>query len=277
MESFGRLRSKLDFSRPFMRQPVGVQLPALRNALSRLWPSRFPRVQYTRFNACAAALLVSLFICPTTALAEPADVLSVARKAIEKLDATNLDDDWYFTMELVEDDETQVIQSNPRAGKYEKRALITVNGKAADSERQATFRESEVSRIDALEPDTSGYSYLINAASLQLIHSGDGVAELSFQPRVQAMESAQDQLRGQLVLNLQTQQIEEIEITNTQKLSPAFSVTVDTYRLALTFQPEQGEVLLAALDSQATGTAGFLKSFDKVVYVTFRDYQPASP
>jgi hypothetical protein len=83
-------------------------------------------------------------------------------------------------------------------------------------------------------------------------------------------------MQGTLLLNTLTQQIEQIEIYNTEKLSPAFSVTVDTFRLALAFQQEQGEILLHKLESHAVGKAGFLKSFNSLVAVAFSDYRRAA-
>ena len=91
------------------------------------------------------------------------------------------------------------------------------------------------------------------------------------------MEDSRENLRGTLLLNTGTGQIEKLEIHNTEELSPAFSVTVDTYRLALSFQPEQGENLLQKLESRAVGKAGFIKSFDSQVEVTFSDYRRARP
>ena len=70
-------------------------------------------------------------------------------------------------------------------------------------------------------------------------------------------------------------QKEGIGSSNLGKLSPAFSVTVDTYRLVLKFQQEQGENLLQKLESRAVGKAGFMKSFDVLVAATFSDYKRA--
>lgn len=72
---------------------------------------------------------------------------------------------------------------------------------------------------------------MVEAQTLVLIEQRNGYAKLAFVPRIKAMEKSRDQIRGALLLNTQTQQIEEIEINNTGKLSPAFSVTVDNYRL----------------------------------------------
>ncbi len=224
-------------------------------------------------------IVMSPFLCwQTDVVGEAPDTtLVVAEAALAKLDATNLDDDWYFTMDLVEEDELRVIHSDPHRDNYEKRQLVTVNGAVADSQRQKEFRQTEVKRIDELDPDAAGYRYMVNVQTLQLIEQGDGYAKLSFVPRIKAMEKSRDQVRGTVLLNMETKQVEEIEIHNTDKLSPAFSVTVDTYRLVLKFQQEQGENLLKKLESRAVGKAGFLKGFDALVVATFSDYKRAEP
>jgi hypothetical protein len=178
-------------------------------------------------------------------------------------------------MELVEEGELRIIRSDPHRDKYEKRQLLIVDGVAPDNDRQRKFRESEVKRIDELDPDASGYRYLVDTQTLALIEQRNGYAKLAFVPRIKAMEKSRDQVRGALLLNTQTQQIEEIEISNTGKLSPAFSVTVDIYRLLLKFQQEQGENLLQKLESRAVGKAGFMKSFDVLVAATFSGYKRA--
>lgn len=228
------------------------------------------------YKATLYSLIFLLLFWRSDAFSEtPDSILEVAEAALAKLDATNLDDDWHFAMELVEEDELRIIRSDPHRDKYEKRQLLIVDGVAPDNDRQRKFRESEVKRIDELDPDASGYRYLVDTQTLALIEQRNGYAKLAFVPRIKAMEESRDQIRGALLLNTQTQQIEEIEISNTGKLSPAFSVTVDTYRLVLKFQQEQGENLLQKLESRAVGKAGFMKSFDVLVAATFSDYKRA--
>lgn len=206
-----------------------------------------------------------------------AELTPAVAAALESLDAANLDDDWYFTMTVKEEDELQIVQSDPHREPYEKRQLLTVNGIAPDEERQEAFRDKEVERIDAEDPDASGYAYMVDTRTLELVDSGAGYTTLSFVPRIKALEESRDKMRGTVLLNTDSQQIEQIEIINTQPLSPAFSVTVDTYRLTLQFKQEQGANLLNTLESCAMGTAAFVKSFDALVVVSFSDYQRAAP
>ncbi len=221
-------------------------------------------------------LMSPVLLWQTNSFGQTADpTLDAAEEALAKLDATDIDEDWYFSMELVEDDELRIIRSDPHRDTYERRQLLTVNGVAPDNQRQKEFRETEVKRIDGLDPEAAGYRYMVDAKTLQLIEQSDGHARLSFEPRIKAMEKVRDQMRGTVLLNTETRQVEEIEIHNNGKLSPAFSVTVDTYRLLLKFQEEQGQNLLKKLESRAVGKAGFLKDFDALVVVTFSDYKRA--
>jgi hypothetical protein len=220
---------------------------------------------------------VSLLTCSPIIVAEQPEPLAIARKAIESLDATTLDDDWHFTLKIVEEDEEQIVRSNPSGGKYEKRELISVNGVVPGQQRQEKFRESEVKRVDELDPESSGYRYLVDATTLSLVQASGNQLEFSFRPKIKAMEDVRDQLQGSVWLNLETGQIEIIEIFNLEKLSPAFSVTVDSYKMTLRFQLEQGENLLKELESRVIGNVGFLKNFERVTHVSFSDYQRAMP
>jgi len=223
------------------------------------------------------AVFFFLLLEQTVAFADAPDPTSLAevQAALEKLDVTNVDEDWYFTMEVVEGEELLIIKSDPSRATYDQRQLLSVNGAAPDDDRLEEFREAEEKRVDDIDPETTGYVYMVDTETLEVIAKTDGYLELSFVPRVKAMEDSRDSLRGTLRLNTQTGQIETLDILNTEKLSPAFSVTVDTYRLALSFQLEQGENLLQKLESHAVGKAGFLKSFDSQVEVTFSDYRRA--
>ena len=211
------------------------------------------------------------------ALAGTSDWAPIVNAALENLDATNLDEDWYFTMEVLEEDELQIIHSDPRRDTYEKRQLLTVDGIAADSQRLAEFHDKEVKRINGLDPDALGYGYMVDRETLDLIKVSDGHTLFSFVPRVKMLENSRNQLRGTLLLDSATQQITEIEIINTARLSPAFSVTLDTFRLGLSFNEEQGENLLRKLESHTVGKMGFLKSFDALVIVNFSEYTRAQP
>ena len=211
------------------------------------------------------------------ALAGTSDWAPIVKAALEKLDATNLDEEWHFTLEVLEEDELQIIHSDPRRDIYERRQLLTVDGVAPDSQRLDEFHDKEVKRINDIDPDALGYGYMVDMETLDLIEANDGHTMFSFVPRVKMLENSRDQLRGTLRLDSATQQITEIEIINTARLSPAFSVTLDTFRLGLSFEEEQGENLLRKLESHTVGKMGFFKSFDALVIFNFSEYTRAQP
>jgi hypothetical protein len=205
------------------------------------------------------------------------DWMPKIKAALDKLDATNLDEDWHFKMEVLEEDKLQIIRSDPRRDTYEKRQLLSVNGIAPDSQQLDKFYDAEVKRIDDIDPEASDYRYMVDTETIDLLEVTDMYTVFSFVPRLKMLENSREQLSGTLRLNSATQQIEEIEIINTGELSPAFSVTLDTFRLGLSFDAEQGENLLQKLESHTVGRMGFLKSFDALVIVDFSDYARAQP
>ena len=227
---------------------------------------------------CVAVITVCCcLLWQGNSVAQTSDWAPIVKAALKNLDATNLDEDWYFTMTVVEKGELQIIRSDPRRGTYEKRQLLTVDGIAPDSQRLNEFHDKEVKRITDIDPDARGYGYMVDTQTLELIEASDGYAVFSFAPRVKMLEDSRDQLRGTLLLDSTTQRIDKIEIINTDKLSPAFSVTLDTFRLELFFAQEQGENLLQKLESHTAGKMGFLKSFDALVIVDFSEYTRAEP
>lgn len=225
----------------------------------------------------AVCLLQTHATAASTDSPSDTELLATVAAALKNLDATNLSEDWYFTMAVVEGDGHQIIHSDPHRDKYQKRQLISVNGVAPDEGRLANFRDKEVERIDAEDPDAAGYEYMVDVQTLQLLETGDGYARFAFLPRIKALENSRDKIRGALLLNTTSRQIDQIEIMNTAQLSPAFSVTVDTFRLTLQFQQEQGEQVLNKLESDTAGTAALVKSFSVQVATSFSDYKRAAP
>ena len=192
---------------------------------------------------------------------------------MQTLDATDLDEDWYFTMDVVDGDELQQIESDPTRPPYERRELLTVNGKTPDADRLAQFADAEKKRIDDQRDAPGGYAHLVDIVTLEPLEAPAGDEIYAFVPQVQKLEKAREHLRGKLFMDAQSGWIRQLEMYNTETLSPAFSVSVDTYRLKLDFGEVQGENLLQSVQSHAIGKAGFLKSFDSKVHIRFSDFR----
>lgn len=226
-------------------------------------------------QALTLATLALLPMWPSYGAQTPSDSVPIIIAALQNLDDNDLDENWYFTLSLVQEKEKQIISSDPMKAKYERRQLLQVNGKVPDQNRLNKFRKEEIKRIDDIDPDTRGYSHLVDSRTLQFISQNEEVSEFSFRPRIKAMDGAEDKMRGTLLFNSNTNSIEKIEVRNTQELSPAFSVTVERYRLSFLFHAAQGTRLLRTMESHAVGKMGFLKRFDQLVVVNFSDFSRA--
>ena len=221
----------------------------------------------------ALALMLSLTQWTQPTCAEAASAHPRVEAALQSLDATDLDEDWYFAMEVVDGDELQQIESDPTRPPYERRELLTVNGEAPDADRLAQFADAEKKRIDDQRDAPRGYVHMVDIATLEPLAAPAGDEIYAFIPKVQKLEKAREHLRGQLLMDAQSGRIRQLEIYNSETLSPAFSVSVDTFRLKLDFGEVQGENLLRSLQSHAIGKAGFLKSFDSKVQIRFSDFR----
>jgi len=214
-------------------------------------------------------LLVSL---PVAGAGENHDAVVAA---LEQLDAAQQDENWHFAMRVSEDGEERVIRHDPLEEPYQQRTLVSVDGEPPEEDDLDEFREQEEKRVDERDPQAS-YSFLVDPESLARGVDENGRAQYTFSPRIRAMDDARDKLRGSLLLDTASGQIDRITVFNVESLSPAFSVTLEQYRLIFLFRDVQGARLLERMESHATGRAGFLKRFDSRVVVDFSDYRKAA-
>ena len=218
-------------------------------------------------------LMLSLSHWAQPACGQTSSAHARVEAALQALDATDLDEDWYFAMEVVDGDELQQIESDPTRPPYERRTLLTVNGEAPDADRLAQFADAEKKRIDDQRDGPRGYVPMVDIATLELLAAPAGDEIYAFVPQVQKLEEDRDHLRGELLMDAQSGWIRQLQIYNTETLSPAFSVSVDTFRLTLDFNEVHGENLIQSLQSHTVGKAGFLKSFDSKVHIRFSDFR----
>ena len=118
------------------------------------------------------------------------------------------------------------------------------------------------------------YLFLVDVDTLQLLSREEELVRYRFQPRLAEFEEAAESMQGELAYDEAAGIIQSIEIQNVEPLSPAFSVTVDSYRLSFLFGADEDPRLLRRMESHAVGKAGFLKSFDSLVEVDFSGCRP---
>lgn len=225
-------------------------------------------------RAQRAIALATILLWVSAAHTQP-DNISLIEAALQRLDAADQDDTWFFTLQLTENQETRVISHDPLRAPYEQRTLLRVDGQPPDADRLKEFRKEEEKRVDDRDPD-AGYRRLVILDTLELSKNEGDYVHYTFSPRIKPLEKAGDKLRGTLTLDTSTGQIRDIEVFTAEPFSPAFSVTLDNYRLQFIFREEQGARLLQRMESTAAGKAGFIKAFESVVVVDFSDYRPAS-
>ena len=90
---------------------------------------------------------------------------------------------------------------------------------------------------------------------------------------MEEFEKDQDKMEGTLRLNTDTQFIDEIMVINTEKISPAFSVSVKKFSMKLLFSVVDGQTLVARMATTVEGKAGFLKKFKSSTETIFSDYR----
>jgi hypothetical protein len=211
---------------------------------------------------------------------ESPDYIKLARSGLEKIDAMDLDQDWFFTVTSHIDDEILISRNNPFNEDGERRELLSVNGEAPTAERLEEFKKRELARNEDRDEQTveMQFSELVDLSTLKLMEISDRQVRLSFTPDLDEFEKDKDKLNGTLSLNADTHLIEDLTLFNNGKISPAFSVSIKTFRMNLSFTPIDGELLLTRMASTVEGKVGFLKKFNSNSEIVFSDYRrkPAS-
>lgn len=223
-----------------------------------------------------AILLLTFFVAGTASaqsLAESATSSAAVVAALANLDAQPLDEHWHFTMKVQHDELEQIVVSDPSQKPSLRRTLKLVDGEEPTAEDRQDFRAAEAKRIEEQNTQTQAFSYLVDSQTLNFLGVDNGTAEFAFVPRIEKLEQASESLRGKLRLSLDGNQITALEVFNVEEFSPAFSVTMEHFRLSFKFSPHAGENLLAAMENQARGKAGFVKEFESVTRITFSDYK----
>ncbi len=200
--------------------------------------------------------------------------LELVRAAIQRLDDVQQDDKWLFTMTIVEDGETRVIAHDARKQPEAQRELVSIDGATPSQDRLSDFRKEEKKRVDERDPDASFFD-LIDMTTVSELERSGGSVRYAFTPRLKDLEKAEGKVSGSLVVDTLSGLVSAMDIFSTEEFSPAFSVSLQSYRLSFHFHNEQGTPLLTNMTSRAVGKVGFLKKFDTRTDITFSDYRPA--
>jgi hypothetical protein len=233
-----------------------------------------PRLRHRRLSA-GALLLALVFLPIQPLLGDTGDVRSAVERAVLSMDETRQDERWHFTMTMIEESEEKIVRHNPLQEPLQQRTLVSVEGKAPNKSQLKDFRKREAQRIEDRDPEAN-FSYLVDLETLQQTSVSNHLAEVSFSPRIKQLEDFRENFAGKLILNTASNTIDRIEISSNSAFSPAFSVTLEHYRLSFSFRDEQGARLLHSMVSVASGKAGFFKRFETETRVSFGEYAPAT-
>lgn len=193
--------------------------------------------------------------------------------ALAELDSNALDEHWYFQMKVQHDNTEQIVQSDPNHEPALRRTLIQVDGKEPTEKDREQFRKAESQRIEEQDEQAQAFGHLVDTTTLNFLGRENGIAEYAFIPRIPKLENASESLRGKLRMDIEKNQITALEVFNVEAFSPAFSVSMEHFRLAFEFSAQQGTNLLAAMVNQARGKAGFVKGFDSTTTIVFSEFR----
>ena len=202
------------------------------------------------------------------------DYVELAKSRLAEMDETDMNQTWFYTMTAHIEDEILVSRNDPTKKEGERQELISVNGEPPFEKQRKEFKKFE-DQDDGEEKDK--LSDMIDLSTLALKEVINGQAVLSFRPVLEGLEEESDKLRGKLLMNTDTHLIEELSITNIDKISPAFSVSMATFMISFSFTPVDGEMLMSRMETSMEGKVGFLKKFKADSEMVFSDFSREPP
>lgn len=231
----------------------------------------------TQVNRFILFLSIGLLILAPTggALAKDShDYVEIAKTRLVEIDEIEPKSRWFYTTTARIDGETLVTRNHPDREEDERRELISVDGKPPTPERLAEFNKKEAKRSKNDKGNReSKFNEMVDFDTLKVMEVTDRRATLSFTPVLEGFEKDADKLVGNIVINTDTLMMEEFGLMNTEKVSPAFSVSFSTFRMKFWFAEVDGTMLYSKMETLIKGKAGFLKKIEEGTEITFSDYQ----
>lgn len=218
---------------------------------------------------------IALLHCGHVQASDSPDYVEIAKSHLAEIDETDMRETWFFTIATRNEEEFLVVQNDPAREDGQRRQLVSVNGEAPTAERLEEFEEQQAKRNEDEDGENSrnSFSEMVDFSTLTLVEINEGQVVLSYTPVLDGLEKASDKLEGTLKLNADTHLVEELSLVNTEKISPAFSVSLTTFNMKFLFSPVDGETLLSGMQTNIEGKAGFLKKFKESTEIVFSDYR----
>ncbi len=207
------------------------------------------------------------------------DYDTVVLQAITKLDSIE-NDHWSFKHVRTSGDEITSSYFDPRRAVSQQWQLLLVNGAVPTVEEIDEFNQiwnQSSSKEDIVEEEATALSSMIKTESLMLDRTKDGLAYYHFSPLLEDMKNESDKLIGDLILDVEKQQIVSLTITNHEPLSPAFSVTLESFSMGFEFAQIDQKLVYRRIVMNMSGTAGFVKDISQNTTEEFLEYYYVGP
>ncbi len=222
-----------------------------------------------------ATCLCAVVLCNYAQASDTPDYVEIAKTRLQEIDETDVEKTWFYTITAHTDEEILVSRNKPARDGVEGRELISVNGNPPSAKRLKEFMKQEAKRNE--DNDGKGkrgeFGKMVDYSTLSLEEITNTQVILSFTPILDRLEKEPDKLKGTIVLNIDTLLVEEFSLINTDKISPAFSVSFSTFRMKFLFTQVDGVTLCTQMETMIKGKVGFLKKFEESTEIDFIDYE----
>lgn len=177
---------------------------------------------------------------------------------------------WKYRQKTVSDDEIMIEHFDGEKPEAEQWTLISENGQTPDAKRVKEYLTDRQSTEKDENQHELKFADMVELSSLDLVSEDENEYIYKFTPNIKELESKA--LIGKLHLSKISKQVNQLIITNTSDLSPAFSVSLNKFELILSFHLFDGLNMPIFTSTSVKGTVAIFKSIESDQKVTYSDY-----
>jgi hypothetical protein len=204
------------------------------------------------------AVLIAAMLVTVGAVAKESLLLERARAALDSINSLDYqaDDGFSFTKAITSKEGNRVIQYNP--SKANSWLLLSLEGDNPSAEQQRDYqlevlKFQQSQRQDIAASKGNPLLKLLDRDSLQLMSTGEIQSEYRFKVNDEKYRPFID---GLVVVQNDCQCVTSVLVSNAEKFSPQFMVSINDYRESYTFTPlDRGGSVISRIDKSIRGSA----------------------
>jgi len=203
-----------------------------------------------------------------------AEIPQALEKAFNKMEKDSVFKYAYYR-KTINQQESMLESYNPAASEDERWKLISINDNQPDPRR---IEEYNSNKNNSKQPGRNSRNFAFDRKHMknfQIITESDSSIVYGFDLENQKNKKMAEYLTGEIILHKNSDWIRQISLYNQAPFSPAFSVKIDTFRMAIKYHKlvETGAVKIKTITTRIKAKAFLVKKINTEVKQEYFNYR----